>query len=149
MQNCLLNDEVCDQVREILSQMKAPVTLLFFGSQNAPCEYCDETRQIAEELADLSDMLSLAAYDLEQDAQVAQQYNVDKAPTLVLAGVDGEQLVDFGIRFAGIPMGHEFSSLVHDLVLVSSRDSGLTPATRLFLGKLKEPLHLQVFATPT
>jgi alkyl hydroperoxide reductase subunit AhpF len=80
---------------------------------------------------------------------VARLYHVDKVPGLVLAGRDGDQITDFGVRFAGIPSGHEFASLVHDLVLVSSRDSGLDPLTRDFLKNLTSPLHLQVFVTPT
>jgi alkyl hydroperoxide reductase subunit AhpF len=74
---------------------------------------------------------------------------VDKVPGLVLAGRDGDQILDYGIRYAGIPSGHEFSSLIHDLVLVSGRDSGLREQTRAYLAKLDKPVHLQVFVTPT
>ena len=54
-----------------------------------------------------------------------------------------------GIRYAGIPSGHEFSSLIHDLILVSGRDSGLGQETRNFLKSLDSPVLLQVFVTPT
>ncbi len=70
-------------------------------------------------------------------------------PGLVLAGREGEEIIDFGVRYAGIPAGHEFSSLIHDLVLVSGRDSGLDRKTRDFLGGLTQPVSLQVFVTPT
>jgi alkyl hydroperoxide reductase subunit AhpF len=53
------------------------------------------------------------------------------------------------VRYAGIPSGHEFSSLIQDLILVSGRDSGLSEQTREYLAGLKEPVHLQVFVTPT
>jgi hypothetical protein len=36
---------------------------MFFGSQER-CEYCDETRQLAEEIAALSDLISIEIYDL-------------------------------------------------------------------------------------
>jgi glutaredoxin-like protein len=67
----------------------------------------------------------------------------------VIAGVDGGQVLDYGVRFAGVPSGHEFSSLIQDLILVSGRDSGLNPQTREFLGGLEKPVLLQVFVTPT
>jgi alkyl hydroperoxide reductase subunit AhpF len=86
---------------------------------------------------------------MDRDASIARQYKVDKAPGLVIAGRDGDQLLDYGIRYAGIPAGHEFSSLVHDLILVSGRDSGLDDKTRQFLAGLREPVLLQVFVTPT
>jgi len=39
--------------------------------------------------------------------------------------------------------------LIQDLILVSGRDSGLSPKTRSFLAGLKQPVTLQVFVTPT
>lgn len=144
----LLNAAIVEQVREVFSQLEEPVMLLFFG-QEAGCEYCEDTLQLLQEVVPLSDKLSLQIYDLDKDAAAAQQYKVDKAPGIVIAGREGDQILDYGIRYAGIPAGHEFSSLVHDLMLVSGRDSGLGPQTRQFLAGLLEPVLLQVFVTPT
>jgi glutaredoxin-like protein len=87
--------------------------------------------------------------DSDQEADLAAQYKIDKVPALAMMGNDGDELVDFGIRLYGIPSGHEFTSLVHDLVLASTRDSGLNAKTRAFLAGLDKPVHLQVFVTPT
>jgi glutaredoxin-like protein len=57
--------------------------------------------------------------------------------------------MDYGVRFAGIPSGHEFSSLIEGLILVSGRDSGLSGEIRKQLRGLKNPVLLQVFVTPT
>ena len=56
---------------------------------------------------------------------------------------------DYGIRFYGVPMGYEFSSLLDAIVSVSKADSGLGSETRETLQKLTQPLHLMVFVTPT
>jgi len=111
--------------------------------------YCADTQQLIEEVVDISDKLSLDIYDLDADADVAEKFNVDKAPGIVIAGKDGDTVSDFGIRYAGIPSGHEFTSLIQDVLLVSGRDSGLTQETRDFLKELTEPVLLQVFVTPT
>jgi glutaredoxin-like protein len=144
----LLNEDIKNQVREIFSQLNAPVEVLFFGREEG-CELCDQTRQLVEEVVGLSDRLHLSIYDLDADAVLARQYHVDKAPGLVIAGKEGADIIDYGIRYAGIPAGHEFTSLVHDLVLVSGRDSALSPKSREFLGKLPRPVLLQVFVTPS
>jgi glutaredoxin-like protein len=144
----LLNEEVKNQVRQVFEQLQEPAQVLFFG-RKTECEYCDDTRQLVEEVVDLSDKLELETYDLDDDVAVAGQYRVDKVPGIVIAGRDGDQILDYGIRYAGIPSGHEFSSLIHDLVLVSGRQSGLNQSTRDFLAKLDKPVHLQVFVTPT
>lgn len=146
----LLNSAVTDQVRQMFAEsLKQPVALLFFGQEQAACDYCEDTLQLAQEVAALSDQIHLSAYDLDTHADLARQYHVDKAPTLVIAGRDGDVVHDYGIRLAGIPAGHEFSSLIHGIILVSGRESGLSTSTRQFLDELKQPVHLQVFVTPT
>lgn len=145
----MLDENIQNQVREVFAEVQQPVSVIFFGSKTQDCDYCDQTRQMLEEIVALSDKLHLEIYDLDENADVAEKYNVDKAPGFVMVGHKDGQLVDYGIRFAGIPAGHEFSSLVHDLVLVSRQDSGLSPATREFLRGLDQPVILQVFVTPT
>jgi glutaredoxin-like protein len=145
----LLNDDIIKQIREVFDGgLKHPVHLMFFGSVNN-CEYCDETHQLAEEVAAISDLINIEIYDLDADADLAAKYNVDKAPGLVIAAKEGDQVTDFGVRLAGIPSGHEFTSLIQDIVLVSSRDSGLNPQTREFIKGLDTPILLQVHVTPT
>lgn len=144
----LLNESVAGQVRQAFAQLQNPVQVLYFGAK-VGCDYCDDTRQLLEEVTELSDQLSLSVHDLDDDAALAAQYKIDKAPGIVLAARDGDQVVDYGVHYAGIPAGHEFASLIQDLILVSGRDSGLNPKTRSFLKQLKQPVHLQVFVTPT
>jgi len=144
----ILNDSIIEQVRSVFQKLQGPVGVLFFGTEK-DCEYCADTRQLLEEVVALSDRLSLKSYDLEQDSEIARRYRVDKAPALVITGLDGEQVVDYGMRFYGIPAGHEFSALVQALMLVSEGDSGLQQETRQFLHELTQPVHLLVFSTPT
>ena len=148
MADKLLNEQVIGQVQEAFQGLQEPVQVLFFG-RKTDCAYCDDTRQLLEEVTGISDKLSLQVYDLDEDADLAAQYGIDKAPGFLLAGYDGEELVDYGVHFAGIPAGHEFSTLIHDLLLVSGRDSNLGQETRDFLAGLDKPVHLQVFVTPT
>ncbi len=144
----LLDDNIVSQVREVFDDLEHPVKVLFFGNEKN-CQYCGDTLQLLEEVTAISDKLSLETYDLERDAETAARYNVDKAPGIVIAADEGGETVDYGVRYAGIPSGHEFSSLIQDLVQVSRRDSGLSEATRKFLAGLKEPVNMLVFVTPT
>lgn len=144
----LLNEQVISQISQLFEQMKEPVEILFFGSRDQ-CEYCADTRQLLEEVTAVDNKLSLSVYDLRDHADMARKFNIDKAPAFVVAGKDGDQVIDFGIQYSGIPAGHEFGTLVNDIVLVSGRDSGLSAEARDYLKNLTEPLHLQVFVTPT
>jgi alkyl hydroperoxide reductase subunit AhpF len=146
----MLDDNIKGQVREMFSGLNNPVTILFFGtSQPDRCQYCKETSQLLQEVSELSDLLSFESYDIDTDSALAKQYKVNGVPEFVLVGREGEKYIDYGIRAKGIPAGHEFSSLVNSLVLVSNRDSNLSSETRRFLGELAKPVHLQVFVTPT
>jgi alkyl hydroperoxide reductase subunit AhpF len=144
----LLNDQIIGQIREAFINLKEPVVILFFGSREN-CDYCDDTRQILDEVVVIDEKLTTKVYDIDADHEVAQLYHVDKTPGIVIAAKDGDQISDFGIQYSGIPSGHEFSTLIQDILLVSGRDSRLNPQSREFLKNLQKPLLLQVFVTPT
>lgn len=148
MTEALLNEQIIGQIREAFSSLKEPVAMLFFGSREN-CDYCDDTRQLLEEVAAIDDRLTIKVHDINADADIAKLYRVDKTPGLVIAAMNGDQISDFGIQYSGIPSGHEFNTLIQAILLVSGRDSGLNPQTREFLKNLNSPLHLQVFVTPT
>jgi len=144
----LLENEISKQIMEAFKQLDEPVQILFFGKKEN-CQYCEETLQLVQEVAELSDRLDLAVYDVDDDPEIARQYRVDKTPGFVIAGKDGDQILDYGVRFAGIPSGHEFSSFIHDLLLISGRESGLSDKAKEYLQTLDKPVLLQVFVTPT
>ena len=94
----------------------------------------------------MSDKLTLEIHDLETDKAMADHYGIVQTPAIALAR-RGEK--DLGIRYFGIPAGYEFTSLIQDILMIGSGDSGLSVATKQWAAELKTPLHLQVFVTPT
>lgn len=144
----VLNDQITKQITEAFAEVKEPVQVLFFGSKDN-CEYCNETQQLLEEVTALNDKVELSVYDMQEHQDVASKFSVTNAPGIVIAAKDGAEVKNLGIQFSGIPSGHEFSTLINDIVIVSKRESGLNEKTREFLKNLDKPLHLQVFVTPT
>jgi glutaredoxin-like protein len=140
-----MDQDTQNQVRDLLAALKSPVTLQMF-TQEFECGYCKETRQILDEVAELSDLVSVQLSDFVSDKVLAESFGVDKIPAVVVLGEGGK---DFGIRFFGIPSGYEFTSLLEAIILVGTGGSSLSESTRTFLDNLEEPLHLQVFVTPT
>ncbi|MGE5481989.1 MAG: protein disulfide oxidoreductase [Bacteroidota bacterium] len=151
-----LREQDREEVRKRLGELAGPVKLLLFvqkssgliipGQEQSRCQYCREVQQLLEEVVELSPQLSLEVVDWKQDPDRARQYAIDKVPALVLLKGDG---TDTRIRFYGIPSGYEFSTLIEDLLDVGQGAGQLQEATREFLRELKQPLHLQVFVTPT
>jgi glutaredoxin-like protein len=144
----LLGDQVTKQINQAFAELKEPVQILYFGSREN-CDYCAETQQLLEEVTALHDELDLKIYDLQDHPELAKEFKVSQGPAIVIAAKDGSAVRDLGIQFLGIPSGHEFSTLIGDIVMVSKREPGLSEQTREFLRNLQTPLLLQVFVTPT
>jgi len=144
----VLNDQIVKQIQEAFAEVKEPVQVLLFSSKDN-CDYCNDTQQLLEEVTALHEKLDLSVYDIQEHADVASKFNVTNAPGIVIAAKDNAEVKNLGVQFSGIPSGHEFSTLINDILIVSKRDSGLNEKTREFLRNLDKPLHLQVFVTPT
>ncbi len=143
----LLKEDDRQHLINEFSALTDPVKIIVF-TQKFECQYCAETRMIAEEVASLSDKISVEVYDFEADAEIAAEYNIDKIPaTVIMRG--GDQPKDYGIRLFGIPSGYEFSTFIEDIVMVSKGESGLSAETKAWVANLTEPVHMQVFITPT
>lgn len=141
----LISEKNRQAIRERFAELKQPVVMQYFES-NIDCPQCAEIKQLLTELTELSDLLTVEAFNLYVDDEKAKTLNVDKAPTIVLTD---DTYTDFGIRFYGAPSGYEFATLLEDIIMLSGRDSGLSPATRQRLASLTNPVDLKVFVTPT
>ncbi len=144
----VLDPQITKQIQQAFDGMEEPVQVLLFTSQDN-CDYCTETRQLLEEVVSLHDKVELRVYDVDQDRELAHKFNVTNTPGIVIAAKNEQDVQDFGIQYSGIPAGHEFSTLINDILMVSRRDSGLDAKTREYLKHLDQPVLLQVFVTPT
>lgn len=139
----LLNDEIVRNVTEMLSDLTNDVRLVVFTTKNG-CEYCKEIVQLAEEVAATSAKLTAEVYDFDKAPDKAKAFNITMAPAIAIVGQR-----DYGLRYYGIPSGHEFSTLLYGIQRASLGRSDLDPQTMNFLGGLNEPVNIQVFVTPT
>ena len=130
----LLNEEIRQEVKAALADVKTPVTLKVF-TQRFECQYCKETRELAQEVAELNDRLSVEVYDFEKDKAIADSLGIDKVPAIAIIGAK-----DYGIRMFGIPSGYEFGSLIEAIRLASAGDSGLAPETRKQIARLQKDM---------
>jgi len=139
----LLDKETAEQVKQELADLAGPVRLVMF-TQEFECDYCAETRQLVEEVAGLSDQLTAEVYNFVTDKEKAEELGVDKIPAIAVIGAE-----DYGVRFYGIPSGYEFTSLLHAIRMVAAGESELSEEGMQVLAEVTEPVHVQVFVTPT
>ncbi len=139
----LLDDGTRQEVKKALGELPNAVRLVMF-TQEFECQFCRETRQLIEEVASLDARINAEIYDFVLDKQEAAVYGIDKIPAVA---VIGEQ--DYGIRFFGIPSGYEFSSLIESIKLASTGEPQLSSAALEYVQGIREPVHIQVYVTPT
>jgi glutaredoxin-like protein len=108
------------------------------------CVYCEDVKTLLEELAHLSDKISLTVHELSEAREEAARLGVDKVPGIVIRGQANRP-----VRFFGIPSGNEFPGFVETLIDASRGAVGLSPETLKQLRKVKSQVHVQVFVTPT
>lgn len=139
----LLDEKIKKEVKQALGELPNPVRLVVF-TQEFECQFCRETRQLIEEVAEVHDQISVEVYNLVVDKDKAAELKIDKIPAVAVLGAK-----DYGIRFFGIPSGYEFSSLIESIRLVSEGKPQLSAAGLEFAQKLEKPVHIQVYVTPT
>jgi alkyl hydroperoxide reductase subunit AhpF len=120
-----------------------PKSLLYVPGR-AACETCEDVQHLMEEIVDISDKLTLEVHDLQREPEEAQRYRVAHVPALIVEGA-----AQGSVRFLGAPGGYEFPTLLQDIQNASKGQTTLSDATRKAIGAISDPIHLQVFVTPT
>ncbi len=142
----LLSDPDREAVRAQLAPITHLVTLLFFTQTFGAPESALAARQIVDEVASLSDLVTVEELNFVLDKERAEAYGIEGIPAIALLR-DGE---DTRIRFLGAPGGYEFMSLVQAVVLAGTDGSGLSDAARTLIAeRVTGPLDIRVFVTPT
>jgi glutaredoxin-like protein len=139
----LLDEKTAEQVRKELAGLTSPVQLVVF-TQEFECTYCKENRQLTEEIAQLSELVEVEVYDFVADKDKAEALSIDKIPATAVIGSE-----DYGIRFYGIPAGYEFTSLLQAIKTLGTGELPFEEGTIKSLKSIGQPVHLQVFVTPT
>ncbi len=146
----VLEEKIKEQVKEMFKVLKEPVKLIVFTQgelikvPGIECETCKDNRLLMEEVASLSEKVSIEVYDFVKDNDKVEHYKVDKIPATIIEGRE-----DYGIRLYGMPAGYEFPTLLNAIKVVSTGNSELSDETKNKLNSLSKPVHIQVFVTLT
>ena len=148
----MISDKDRQTIRDLFAQkLTDEVTITYFTQHESvlivpgmECETCKETRELLEELADLSDHIKLVVKDFVADGEEAAAMGIERIPAFVLQGKNKG-----AVRYVGIPAGYEFATLIEDLIDVSTGEVAVSAKTTEALGQVEQDLRIQVFVTPT
>lgn len=126
----MLNKEILDAVAGYAQSMQEPVTIVL-QTGNHPKR--DELKQFLSAIAGVSDKIRLEQRDLPGSL---------RSPISFLLEQDDK---DTGIRFSGIPGGHEFNSLILALLQASGAAMKLDQSIQSLIKAMEENLHFEVY----
>lgn len=137
----LLNAQVEQQLKEVFNDLKSDVTLVLFTQAN-DCETCQPTHQLLSEVTALNPKLHLIEKDF--DSLEAKTYDIQQVPSFVLLNAEGAYK---GVKFNGIPAGHEINSFVTALLEMGGAESEVPANLVERIQKIDKPINIKVFVT--
>lgn len=138
-----LNDDIKKQITELFAPLKKDVQIVLF-TKETDCDSCEDTKGFIEEMAALNDGLSLSLYDINTDSDKAKELHVEMTPAIVLLDENGK---DFGIKYNGIPAGHEINSFITGILEVGGAGEELPAEVVERIAKIDKPVDIKVFVT--
>jgi glutaredoxin-like protein len=137
------NDDIRKQVTDILGQMVRPITLVLFTDRKG-CQSCPETVQLIQEFQETSTKILLEMKDIQDDHELAKTYGITMVPSFVILD---DQRQYKGVKFNGIPAGHEINSFISALIEMSGFPLKVPQIALDRIAKVTKPVHIKVFVT--
>lgn len=126
----MLNDQLKSQLQQLLQLMEGDVVL---KASLGTDDKSNELKELLDEVSAASSRITIEETDLKR----TPSFSVNRP---------GEET---GITFAGLPMGHEFNSLVLALLQVSGRAPKEEQAVIDQIKTLDQPLHFETYISLT
>lgn len=123
-----LDENLKGQVKQYLALLEKPV---IFQLSIGDDDNSKKLKEFVEEIANLSDKLSI------------EESTADITPSFTLKS----ELETGNIRFAGVPLGHEFQSFILALLQVGGRAPKIEDAVKERIQKLEGERHFQTFVS--
>jgi len=139
----LLDKDLQKQVKMRLEPMKDKITIVLF-TKSSNCESCEPTLQIINEVAELSEKIRVRVFDLDKDLTEVAQYTIEMAPSFVILDKEDQYK---GVKFNGVPAGHEFNSFLSALLEMSGYESEVPADFAARVAKIDKPVNIKVFVT--
>lgn len=128
----MLTPDILNALKGYTANISRDVTLVL---QTGAHEKREELKNFIAAVASVSERISIDERDMPEKL---------RSPVSLLIEVDGE---DTGIRFSGIPGGHEFNSLVLALLHASGTPIKLDDSLKDIIAGIDEELRFEVFVS--
>ncbi len=137
----IFNKEVLSQLKQGLNKIKNPITIITFVESGKPL--CDEVVTMMMQLAALNNKIKFIEYDLTKNSDLAEKYRIDKVPGTTILSENKPT----GIKFYGIPSGHEINSLLFAILESSGVTTPLDNKLVEAVKQIDKKINIKVFVS--
>ncbi len=124
----VLDNNVKEQLSQYINLLENDIVIkLSVGTDDAS----NEMKELIDEIEAMSPKISV------------ENVTLKRTPSFSI----NNKTNDSGVVFAGIPLGHEFTSLILALLQVSGRPPKITEAQKEQINKLNQPLHFETYVS--
>jgi len=143
--------------QKFAAELLGPVKIDYFTERELslevpgrrPCAYCKPVRELVQELAALSELISLRVHIFEEASEERTKFGVERIPGIVLRGAQQAGAPTTLFKYYGMPGGTEFPAFLESIVDISRGEVLLSQESVKELRKLREDVLVRVFVTPT
>ena len=135
------NENFMRQLKQTFDQFTYDIPIYMFTHRGGDDIFAQTNRQIVRAFRQLSSKITFKEYYL--DHELAQKYNVDRSPTLLIAP---ERV---SIRWLGAPLGEEGRTFLETLILVGLGQSNLSEQSLKVINKIDTPTNVKLFVSAT
>ncbi len=137
----MANETFMRQLKQTFDQFSHDIPIYLFTQRGMDDIFAQTNRQIVRTFREISSKITFKEYYL--DHELAQKYNVDRSPTLLIAP---ERV---SIRWLGAPLGEEGRTFLETLILVGLGQSNLNEQSLKVLNKIDTPRSVKLFVSAT
>ncbi len=138
------------QIRQQFTAIEGPLKLEYYhqsprrvmvpGRPDKPS--CALAKELYEEIAELSDQISLTIYEREESREQVRRRDIVDVPCVLIRGELNRPL-----RFYGAPNGHLLVAMIRAMVLASTRQAKPSVKMKRLLSKLRRPTRLRLLGS--
>ncbi|MGX6592070.1 FAD-dependent oxidoreductase [Cetobacterium ceti] len=134
-----LDEDIKGQLIEIFKKFKNPVEIVSILDPYK--EISQDIKKLLTELEELSDKIKVSIFNFGENFQLEEKIKMDEYPTIAFLDKDGEYS---GIKFTGLPSGHELNSFIISLYNVAGPGQGVNEEILKEIESIKKPVKLKI-----
>ncbi len=129
----LISDDLLSQVQQVFSKLQHECVLVMMKDEHPKS---NELENFLSELCKCSDYVKLKVYQKDECP-----VSFERHPAFAICGKDEK---DSGVKFSGIPAGHEFNSLILGIYNFAGPGQALDDTIKQRISQINKPIKLQI-----